>query len=70
MESLQITKKEAVKVTHDINNVWHARYKGKRIATIVTHPNDIYSESYEYIFRNYGFNEYEFLGKYSSADRR
>ena len=36
MESLRITKKEAAKVTHDINNVWHARYRGIRVGIIYT----------------------------------
>ena len=70
MESLRITKKEAVKVTHDINNVWHARYKGKKYCRIETHSFGIGSSSYVYHFINYGFDQYVFVGKYPTRDRR
>ena len=70
MNTLQITKKEAAKVVHDINNVWNDRFKDKRICTIETHSNEADSPSYEYIFLNNGFNEYEFVAKYPTVDRR
>ena len=65
-----MTEKEIAKVTHDINNVWHARYDGLRIGVIQTHTNKIDSPSYEYVFINYGFGIYEFIDKKPTADRR
>ena len=70
MKSLKISRKEAAKVTHDINNVWHIKYKGKRIGVIETHSNRPDSPSYEYFFINYGFDNYQFIGKYPTKDRR
>ncbi|MBR1629801.1 MAG: hypothetical protein IJ679_11145 [Lachnospiraceae bacterium] len=60
-----MTKKEKAKVTHEINAVWHSRYKGKKYCVIVTHPN---SESPAYIYRfvNHGFDNYEFIGKFDT----
>ena len=69
METLQITKKEAAKVTHDINNVWHARYSGKTYCRIETHSHKGDSPSYVYHFINYGYDQYEFVGKYPTPDR-
>ena len=70
MESLKISRKEAAKVTHDINNVWHERYENVEIGYIYTHSYKISSPSFVYVFRNYGFDNYEFIGKYPTADRR
>ena len=70
MKSLKISRKEAAKVTHDINNVWHERFKTVEIGFIYTHTHKPDSPSYVYVFRNHGFNNYEFLGKYPTADRR
>lgn len=70
MKSLKISKKEAAKVTHDINNVWHERFRNVEIGYIDTHSHKVNSPSYMYVFRNYGFNKYEFIGKYPTADRR
>ena len=70
MKSLKISRKEAEKVTHDINNVWHARYRDVEIGYIYTHTHKVNSPLYVYVFRNYGFNNYEFIGKYPTADRR
>ena len=70
MKSLVITKKEASKVTHDINSVWHERFKNKEYCVIETHSHRIDSPSYEYIFINHGFNQYTFIGKYPTRDRR
>ena len=39
MKSLPITKKEASKVTHDINNVWHKRFQDKEYCVIETHSH-------------------------------
>ena len=50
MKSLRITRKEAAKVTHDINNVWHSKFKGKRLGVIETHSDRPDGPSYEYIF--------------------
>ncbi len=65
-----MTKKELVKVTHDINNVWHARYEGLRVCVIETHTNKKNSPSYEYVFINHGFDNYEFIDKQPTSDRR
>ena len=62
MKSLKISRKEAEKVTHDINNVWHARYRDVKIGYIYTHIHKVNSPSYVYVFRNYGFNNYESSG--------
>ena len=70
MKSLKITRKEAAKVTHDINNVWHSKYKDVKIGFIYTHSNRPDSPSYVYTFINHGFDNYEFIGKYPTADRR
>ena len=60
---LSITEKEAAKVTHDINNVWHKRFQGKEYCVIETHSDNQDSPSYSYYFINHDFNDYEFLGK-------
>ena len=70
MKGLKISKKEVAKVTHDINNVWHERFQGKRVGVIETHSNRSDSPSYEYIFVNHDFDNYEFLGKNPTSDRR
>lgn len=70
MKSLKISRKEAAKVTHDINNVWHERFSDKEVAVIHTHSHKKNSKSYDYYFINHGFNDYEFLWKRPTADRR
>ena len=35
MKSLKISRKEAAKVTHDINNVWHERFSDKEVAEYI-----------------------------------
>ena len=70
MKSLKISRKEAVKVTHDINNVWHTKYKDVEIGYIYTHSLKPDSPSYMHVFRNHGFDSYEFLGKFPVTDRR
>ena len=70
MKSLPITKKEAAKVTHDINNIWHERFKDEEKCVIRTHSNKKDSPSYEYHFINIDFNHYMFIGKYPTIDRR
>lgn len=67
---MKITKKEAAKVTHDINNVWHRHFRGKRKCTIITYSNRRNSPAYEYEFINYGFDNYVFIGKELHEDRR
>lgn len=62
-ESLSISKKEASKVSHDINNLYHAKYNGKRECTIVTSSHEPDSPSYVYRFKNYGFNNYDIYYK-------
>ena len=54
-----MTAKEKAKVTHDINNVYHAKYKGKSSCYIRTHANEPDSPVYVYRFRNHGFDDYE-----------
>mgnify|MGYP006873078554 CR=1 FL=1 len=70
MKSLRITRKEAAKVTYDINNVWHERFQGKRYGRIYSHSYQHDSPSYVYHFINYGFDNYEFVAKYPTPDRR
>lgn len=62
--TMKMTEKEVAKVTHDINNVWHTRFKGETKCTIVTHPNRPDSRAFEYHFINHGFDQYTFVGKY------
>lgn len=56
VKSLPISDKERVKVTHEINNVYHARFKGK------THCW-IHSGNYTYAFENHGFDNYNIYHK-------
>lgn len=70
MKNYKMTLKEVVKVTHDINNVWHFKYQGKEKCVIETHSNEQDSPSYEYHFINYGFDNYKFVGKFPTSDRR
>ena len=67
-ESLPITEKEKAKVTHDINNVYHAKFKGKRSCFIRTHSNEPDSPSYLYRFRNNGFDNYDIYMKIKEDD--
>ena len=67
-KNLTITKKEAAKVIHDINSVWHSRFSGKRFCRIETHSHRKDSPSYVYHFINHGFNQYEFVGKYPTQE--
>ncbi len=64
--SLPMTAKEKAKVTHDINNVYHAKYKGKSSCYIRTHSNEPDSPAYVYRFRNHGFDNYEIYMKEST----
>ncbi len=70
VKNLSMTRKEVAKVAHDINNVWHSRFRGEEKCVIETHSNEQDSPSYEYHFLNYGFNNYVFVGKYPTIDRR
>lgn len=65
-KSLPMTAKEKAKVTHDINNVYHAKYKGKSSCYIRTHSNEPDSPAYVYRFRNHGFDDYEIYMKEST----
>ncbi len=67
---MKMTKKEVAKVTHDINSVWHSRYEGVEIGIIYTHSNKPDSPSYAYVFVNHGFDNYEFIEKKPTKDRR
>lgn len=63
--SLPMTEKEIAKVGHDINNVFHTKYKGKRSCYIKTRSNEPDSPVYVYRFRNHGFDNYEIYMKES-----
>lgn len=62
-ESLPMTGIEKAKVTHDINNLYHAKYKGKRNCIIRTSSNEPDSPSYYYKFKNHGFDNYDIYHK-------
>lgn len=68
-KSLEISRKEADKVRHDINSVWHSRFKGMRFCRIETHSYQPDSPSFVYYFINNGFDDYLFVGKYNTPDR-
>ena len=70
MRRLKISRKEAAKVAHEINSVWHIKYKDVKKAYIYSHSNRPDSPSYVYTFINHGFDNYEFTGKYPTSDRR
>ena len=70
MKSLSISRKEAEKVTHDINNVWHKKFQGEEVCMIETHSHKPDSPSYCYYFINHGFDDYEFFAKLPTIDRR
>ena len=62
-QSLPMTAKEKAKVTHDINNVYHAKDKGKRVCVIRTSSNEPDSPTYYYRFKNHGFDDYDIFMK-------
>lgn len=62
-KSLPMTAKEKAKVTHDINNLYHAKYKGECNCFIRTSSNKPDSPSYYYRFKNNGFNNYDIYFK-------
>lgn len=62
-QSLPMTANEKAKVTHDINNIYHARYEGKRVCAIRTRSNEPDSPTYYYRFKNYGFDNYDIFMK-------
>ncbi len=62
-ESLPMTSKEKAKVSHDINNLYHSRYEGKRSCFIRTRSNEVDSPTYLYRFRNKGFDNYDIYRK-------
>ncbi len=70
MRYLEVNRKEAEKVTHDINNVWHERFQGEEFCVIHSHSYLPDSPGYDYYFINHGFNDYEFLGKRLIKARR
>lgn len=62
-----LSEKEASKVGHDINNVYHARYSGKRSGMITTYnPDD--DKAYNYTFECHGFGEYNIFSKIENED--
>ncbi|MCD7826337.1 MAG: DUF1073 domain-containing protein [Clostridiaceae bacterium] len=57
-----VSPKEAAKVGHEINNVYHTRFKGKRRGVITTYnPDD--DRAYDYKFESHGFDEYNIFSK-------
>lgn len=57
-----VSPKEADKIGHDINNVYHSRFKGKRRGVITTYnPDD--DTAYDYKFECHGFDEYNIFEK-------
>ena len=67
---MRISRKEEVKVTHDINNIWHTKYMGEEYCVISAHSHRPDSPSYDYYFINRGFDNYEFYAKIPTIDRR
>lgn len=67
-EPLPMTEKEKAKVTHDINNVYHTKFKGKRSCFIRTRSNEPDSPSYLYRFKNHGFDNYDIYMKIKEDD--
>jgi len=65
-KSLPMTAKEKAKVTHDINNIYHAKYEGKSFCYIRTRSNEQDSPTYVYRFRNNGFDNYDIYMKEST----
>lgn len=62
-KSLAMTKKEKIKVGHDINNLYHSKYEGKRNCWIKTRSNESDSPFYIYRFKNHGFDNYDIFSK-------
>ena len=58
-----MTDIEKAKVTHDINNIYNAKYKGKKKCYIRTSSNESDSPSFFYRFKNHGFNDYDIYYK-------
>lgn len=62
-ESLPMTAEEKSKVGHDINSLYHSKYKGKRSCIIKTRSNESDSPFYLYRFKNHGFDDYDIFCK-------
>lgn len=62
-KSLPMTEKEKIKVGHDINNLYHSKYEGKRNCWIKTRSNESDSPFYIYRFKNHGFDNYDIFSK-------
>ncbi len=67
-KSLPMTKKEKIKVGHDINNLYHSKYEGKRNCWIKTRSNESDSPFYNYRFINHGFDNYDIITKKEYGD--
>ena len=62
-----VSDKEHAKVGHDINNRYHAHYKGKRKGMITTYnPDD--DTAYNYLFESHGFDKYNIYSKELNED--
>ena len=59
---LILDEREVSKVFHEINNLYHSKYKGKRFAMHRT--LDLQSNYCIYYFENHGFNDYNIVEKY------
>ncbi len=60
MPTLRLPKQEYAKVMSEINNIYHAKYKGKPICRHYTADETGY---WEYVFENHGFNNYNIFKK-------
>lgn len=67
-KSLPMTEKEKIKVGHDINNLYHSKYEGKRNCWIKTRSNESDSPFYNYRFINHGFDNYDIIAKKEYGD--
>lgn len=61
--SIMLNPKELSKIVHEINNVYHAKYKGKQFAMIRT--LDLRNSYNIYYFEVHGFGDYNIVEKIS-----
>jgi len=61
-EQVDIDSKEISKITHEINNIYHSKYAGKRLG--MHRSIDLNGNYCIYYFENHGFDDYNIFGKY------
>lgn len=49
-------EKERAKITHEINNVYHMRFQGKRVGVLISHDLEGNTKIYKFVI--HGFDEY------------